>query len=214
MAGPALLPPFSFWAASISCLLISASSMAFFLASASRAFFSASAFLMRSSSSLFFLASSFSCSALISFLLLCFSLSLFSSSSSLLRSSLQELMYSLRDEGGLLLSLSLLDEILLLPLLPGQLLLLFSSDLLPLALFLLEPLQLLLLLAALISPGVDVFLELLVEFIFVHASLPLGERLISLSRGGGGVGHTIVIHPDTVFYVASSLYTDPGQKEK
>merc|ERR1712223_2328152 len=87
--------------------------------------------------------------------------------------------------------------------LPGQLLLLLSSDLLPLALFLLEPLQLLLLLAALISPGVDVFLELLVEFIFVHASLPLGERLIALSRGGGGVGHTIVIHPDTVFYVAS-----------
>merc|ERR1719180_71340 len=134
MAGPAVLPPFSFWAASISCLLISASSMAFFLASASRAFFSASAFLMRSSSSLFFLASSFSCSALISFLLLC---------------------------------------------------------------------------AALIPPGVDVFLELLVELVLVHASLPLGERLITLGRGGGGVGHTIVIHPDTVFYVASSLYTDP-----
>merc|ERR1719468_413693 len=109
---------------------------------------------MRSSSSLFFLASSFSCSALISFLLL---------------------------------SLSLLDEILLFPLLPCQLLLLLGSDLLPLALFLLEPLQLLLLLAALIPPGVDVFLELLVEFILVHASLPLGERLISLSRGGGGV---------------------------
>merc|ERR1712029_153816 len=54
MAGPALLPPFSFWAASISCLLISASSMAFFLASASKAFFSASAFLIRSSSSFFF----------------------------------------------------------------------------------------------------------------------------------------------------------------
>merc|ERR1711988_1280718 len=40
--------------------------MAFFLASASAAFFSASAFFTISSSSLFFLASSFSCSPLIS----------------------------------------------------------------------------------------------------------------------------------------------------
>merc|ERR1719245_2973133 len=47
--------------------------MAFFLASASAAFFSASAFFTSSTSSLFFLASSFSCSALISFLLACFS---------------------------------------------------------------------------------------------------------------------------------------------
>merc|ERR1711884_996719 len=68
--------------------------MAFFLASASAAFFSASAFLMRSSSSFFFLAISFSRSALISFLLLCFSFSLFSSSSSFDLSPLHELMYS------------------------------------------------------------------------------------------------------------------------
>merc|ERR1712107_243874 len=95
MAGAWDLPPFSFWAASISCLLISASSMAFFLASASKAFFSASAFLIRSSYSFFFLANSFSCSALISFLLDCFSFSLLSSSSSLGLSSLHCVMYSL-----------------------------------------------------------------------------------------------------------------------
>merc|ERR1719281_2276668 len=156
MAGPALLPPFSFWAASISCLLISASSMAFFLASASKAFFSASAFLIRSSSSFFFLANSFSCSALISFLLDCFSFSLLSSSSSL-------------------------------DLFPGQLLLLLSSDLLPLGLFLLQPLELILLLGPLVPPLCDVFPQLLIQLILLHASFPLSKCLVSLGGGVGGV---------------------------
>merc|ERR1719420_716521 len=44
MAGPDDLPPFSFCAASISCLFLSASSIAFFFSSASASLFSASAF--------------------------------------------------------------------------------------------------------------------------------------------------------------------------
>merc|ERR1719420_768396 len=88
IAGAEDFPPFSFCAAIISCLLISASSILFFFSSASAAFFSASSFLIFSSSSLFFIARAFSCSALISFLLACLSLSLLSSASSLVLSSL------------------------------------------------------------------------------------------------------------------------------
>merc|ERR1719474_200599 len=85
MAGAAdFLPPFSFCAAIISCLLRSASSRAFFFSKASASFFSDSSFLSFSSSALFCWASFFSCSILISFLLACFSFSLLSSSSSLL----------------------------------------------------------------------------------------------------------------------------------
>merc|ERR1719495_344636 len=76
MAGAAdFLPPFSFCAAIISCLLRSASSRAFFFSKASASFFSDSSFLSFSSSALFCWASFFSCSILISFLLACFSFS-------------------------------------------------------------------------------------------------------------------------------------------
>merc|ERR1719348_1793845 len=73
MAGACdFFPPFSFWAAIISCLLRSASSSAFFFARASASFFSASSLRSFSSSALFCWASFFSCSILISFLLACF----------------------------------------------------------------------------------------------------------------------------------------------
>merc|ERR1719268_331448 len=56
MAGAAdFLPPFSFCAAIISCLLRSASSRAFFFSRASASFFSDSSFLSFSSSALFLL---------------------------------------------------------------------------------------------------------------------------------------------------------------
>merc|ERR1719317_1408253 len=61
------LPPFSFWAAVISCLLRSASSSAFFFARASASFFSASSWRSFSSSALFCWVSFFSCSILTSF---------------------------------------------------------------------------------------------------------------------------------------------------
>merc|ERR1719419_1404747 len=78
MAGAAdFLPPFSFCAAIISCLLRSASSRAFFFSRASASFFSASSLRSFSSSALFCWASFFSCSILISFLLACFSFLLF-----------------------------------------------------------------------------------------------------------------------------------------
>merc|ERR1712168_126010 len=85
----------SFWACIISCLFFSASSSLFLFSSASFAFFSASSFLNLSSSSFFCCASFFSCSALISFLLACFSFSLLSSSSSLALCFLHSLIYSL-----------------------------------------------------------------------------------------------------------------------
>merc|ERR1719245_913665 len=76
MAGACdFFPPFSFWAAIISCLLRSASSSAFFFSRASASFFSASSLRSFSSSALFCWASFFSCSILISFLLACFSFS-------------------------------------------------------------------------------------------------------------------------------------------
>merc|ERR1712037_689020 len=76
-------PPFSFCAAIISCLLISASSISCFFFSSSSAFLSAASFFSLSSSCFFSAASFLSCSALISFLLACLSFSLLSSSSSL-----------------------------------------------------------------------------------------------------------------------------------
>merc|ERR1719186_2345462 len=82
------LPPFSFCAAIISCLLRSASSRAFFFSRASASLLSPSSFRSFSSSALFCCASFFSCSTLISFLLACFSFSLLSSSSSFDLSSL------------------------------------------------------------------------------------------------------------------------------
>merc|ERR1719400_2374194 len=87
MAGPEDFLPPSFWAASISCLFLSSSSICFFLAWASASFFSCSSLLIFSSSALFCAACFFSCSARISFLAACLSLSLFSSASSLERSS-------------------------------------------------------------------------------------------------------------------------------
>merc|ERR1712203_212731 len=77
------------------CLQLSASSRRFFFSSASLAFFSASSLRSLSSSSFFCWANFFSCSALISLRLACFSLSLFNSSSSLPRCLRHSLMYSL-----------------------------------------------------------------------------------------------------------------------
>merc|ERR1719348_1667273 len=78
MAGPVDFLPPSFWAASISCLFRSSSSICFFLARASASLFSISSFLIFSSSALLAAACFFSCSALISFLAACLSLSLLS----------------------------------------------------------------------------------------------------------------------------------------
>merc|ERR1711936_333313 len=94
MAGPEDFLPPSFWAASISCLFLSSSSICFFLAWASASFFSCSSLLIFSSSALFWAACFFSCSARISFLAACLSFNLLSSASSLARSSLHWLMYS------------------------------------------------------------------------------------------------------------------------
>merc|ERR1711936_1184567 len=94
MAGPEDFLPPSFWAASISCLFLSSSSICFFLACASASFFSCSSLLIFSSSALFWAACFFSCSARISFLAACLSFNLLSSASSLARSSLHWLMYS------------------------------------------------------------------------------------------------------------------------
>merc|ERR1719410_232886 len=66
--------------------------------------------------------------------------------------------------------LGFLHLLFLLSLLPGQLFLLFSSDLLPLGLLLLQPLQLSLLLGPLISPLVDILLQLFVELASPSAS--------------------------------------------
>merc|ERR1719203_1243705 len=52
MAGPEDFLPPSFWAASISCLFLSSSSICFFLAWASASFLSCSSFLIFSSSPL------------------------------------------------------------------------------------------------------------------------------------------------------------------
>merc|ERR1719201_1789375 len=92
MAGPEDFLPPSFWAASISCLFLSSSSICFFLAWASASFLSCSSFLIFSSSALFCAACFFSCSARISFLAACLSFNLFSSASSLERSSLHLLL--------------------------------------------------------------------------------------------------------------------------
>merc|ERR1719318_560189 len=64
MAGAEDFPPFSFCAASISCLFLSASSIAFFFSRASASFFAASSFFSCSSSALFCCTSFFSCSSL------------------------------------------------------------------------------------------------------------------------------------------------------
>merc|ERR1719430_160891 len=101
MAGACdFLPPFSFWAAIISCLLRSASSSAFFFARSSASFFSAASLRSFSSSALFCWASFF---------------------------------------------------------------LLLNSDLLPLGLLLLQPLEFLFFLCPFIPPLVDVLLQLVIQ---------------------------------------------------
>merc|ERR1719336_2700885 len=151
---PSLAAPpafcFSFCACIICCRLISAASSRLRFSSASRAFLSASSWPRRISSSRFCCASFFSCSARISFLLVCFSLSRCSSSSSLLLCLRHSLMYSL------------------------------SPDLLPLGLLLLEPLQLLLLLAPLLAPLVDVLPQLLVQLALLGFLPRLQEVAVSL----------------------------------
>merc|ERR1719350_1621134 len=102
MAGACdFLPPFSFWAAIISCLLRSASSSAFFFSRASASLFSDSSLRAFSSSALFCWASFF---------------------------------------------------------------LLLNSDLLPLGLLLLQPLELFLFLCPLIPPLMDILLQLVIQF--------------------------------------------------
>merc|ERR1719317_832040 len=133
------LPPFSFWAAIISCLLRSASSSAFFFARASASFFSASSWRSFSSSALFCWVSFFSCSILTSFLLACFSFSLLSSSSSWRSFSSSALFCWV------------------------SFFLLLNSNLLPLGLFLLQPLEFLLFLCSFIPPLVDVLLQLIIQ---------------------------------------------------
>merc|ERR1719460_783905 len=121
MAGPEDFLPPSFWAASISCLFFSSSSICFFLAWASASFLSCSSFLIFSSSALF-------CAA-------CF----------------------------LLVLLLLLDLLLLCSLLCCLLLLLLGTDLLPGGLLVFQPLQLSLLLGALVPPLGDVLPQLVVH---------------------------------------------------
>merc|ERR1719461_2121232 len=80
----------------------------------------------------------------------------------------------------------------LLSLLPGQLFLLFCSDLLPLGLLLLQPLQFSLLLGPLISPLVDVLLQLFVELVLLNSSLALSKGFISFHRSLRGVGQPLI----------------------
>merc|ERR1719320_64492 len=129
------LPPFSFWAAIISCLLRSASSSAFFFASIHGGSLGLlTTLLLLGSHHLLPLAFSiFKC------LLLCKSFSF------------------------LLLSLLLAKLLLFSSLLLSKFFLLLNSNLLPLGLFLLQPLEFLLFLCSFIPPLVDVLLQLIIQ---------------------------------------------------
>merc|ERR1719500_2152857 len=133
MAGPEDFLPPSFWAASISCLFLSSSSICFFLAWASASFLSCS--------------------------------SLFLSGEHLLPFPLILLHLLLLGLGlcFLLVLLLLLDLLLLCSLLCCLLLLLLGTDLLPGGLFVFQPLQLSLLLGALVPPLGDVLPQLVVH---------------------------------------------------
>merc|ERR1719357_1688890 len=127
MAGPEDFLPPSFWAASISCLFLSSSSICFFLACASASLLLSGQHLLPFPLVLLHL--------LLLGLCLCF----------------------------LLLLLLLLDLLLLCPLLCCLLLLLLSTDFLPGGLFVFKPLQLSLLLGALIPPLRNVLPQLVVH---------------------------------------------------